>query len=354
MPPFRKIPGQSKSTRGKILIRAHKGAINEILSFSENDRFLEKINETDGRNRSEQASYLGQFSQFTRDIYERGAHIVDGNLIVPQEKLTDSQPLQMTTESYAVGRIGKVLQNEERAKELAPVVIEYGNKIAGMTADGETKLKVFGWMYESLEGKTDFGAREVGEKPKLEETLEKIKGLAEEMRVLEPLDKTEFVPLSEIERSHSAEFFNENKGDNLNPAEIYEEAINLETSEQTIELEPSGKINTEGFERIELRADVPRIPENYTQTEISKLTGETLPEIDRQLENGMSLKEILAPFNEAVRQSASEDANKRLESIYQTERNNRTETSQTNQSLEQQLAKIDLRRQNILELKKSK
>ena len=257
----------------------------------------------------------------------------------------------MTTESYAVGRIGKVLQNEERAKELAPVVIEYGNKIAGMTADGETKLKVFGWMYESLEGKTDFGAREVGEKPKLEETLEKIKGLAEEMRVLEPLDKTEFVPLSEIERSHSAEFFNENKGDNLNPAEIYEEAINLETSEQTIELEPSGKINTEGFERIELRADVPRIPENYTQTEISKLTGETLPEIDRQLENGMSLKEILAPFNEAVRQSASEDANKRLESIYQTERNNRTETSQTNQSLEQQLAKIDLRRQNILELK---
>jgi hypothetical protein len=330
-------------------------AINEILSFSENDRFLEKINETDGRNRNEQASYLGQFSQFTRDVYERGAHIVDGNLIVPQEKLTDSQPLAMTTESYAVDRIGKVLQNEERAKELAPVVVEYGNKIAGMTADGETKLKVFGWMYESLEGKTDFGARETGEKLSFAETLEKIKGLAEEMHSLEPLDKTEFVPLAEIEHTYSAESFTENKGDNLNPAEIYEEAINLETAQQlqveSFELEPSGKINTEGFERIELRADVPRIPEDYTKTEISKLTGETLPEIDRQLENGMSLKEILAPFNEAVRQSASEDAQKRLESIYQKQQNNRTETPPTNQSLEQQPAKIDLRRQNILELK---
>jgi uncharacterized protein YeaO (DUF488 family) len=326
-------------------------AINEILSFSENDRILEKINETDGRNRSEQASYLGQSSQFIRDIYERGANIVDGNLIVPQEKLTDSQPLAMTTESYAVDRIEKVLHNEERAKELAPVVVEYGNKIAGITADGETKLKVFGWMYDSLEGKTDFGAREVGEKPSFAETLEKIKGLAEEMRVLEPLDKTEFVPLAEIEHSYSAEYLNENKGDNLNPAEIYEQAIAIEISEQTIELEPSGKITTEGFERIELRADVPRIPEDYTNTEISKLINETLPEIDRQLENGITPKEILAPFNEAVRQSASDDAQKRLESIYQRERNNRTETPQTNQSIEQQPAKIDLRRQNILELK---
>ena len=337
--------------QGQNLNPRTQKAINEILSLSENDRFLEKINETDGRNRSEQASYLGQFSQFTRDIYERGANIVDGNMIVPQEKLTDSQPLAMTTESYAVDRIGKVLQNEEHAKELAPVVVEYGNKIAGITADGETRLKVFGWMYESLEGKTDFGARETGEKLSFAETLEKIRGLAEEMRVLEPLDKTEFVSLAEIEHSYSAESFVENKGDNLNPAEIYEEAINLETSEQTIELEPSGKINIEGFERIELRTDVPRIPEDYTNTEISKLTGETLPEIDRQLENGIKPKEILAPFNEAVRQSAGEDANKKLESIYQKQQNNRTEPNQPNKSLEQQPAKIDLRRQNILELK---
>ena len=337
--------------QGQNLNPRTQRAVNEILSFSENDRVLEKINETDGRNRSEQASYLGQFSQLTRDIYERGANVVDGNLIIPQEKLTDSQPLQITTESYAVSRIEKILQNEERAKELAPVVIEYGNKIGGITADGETKLKVFGWMYDSLEGKTDFGAREAGEKPKFEETLEKIKGLAEEMHSLEPLDKTEFVPLAEIEYSYSAESFNENRGENLNPAEIYEESIRLETSEQSLELETGGKINTEGYARIELRADVPRIPADYTPTEISNLINENLPEIDRKLENGIIPKEILAPFNDALRQSASDDAQHRLESIYQKQRNIRAETPQTNQTIEQQLAKIDLRRQNIIELK---
>lgn len=337
--------------QGQNLNPRTQRAVNEILSFSENDRVLEKINETDGRNRSEQASYLGQFSQLTRDIYERGANVVNGNLIIPQEKLTDSQPPQMTTESYAVSRIEKILQNEERAKELAPVVVEYGNKIAGITADGETKLKVFGWIYESLEGKTDFGGRETGEKPKFEETLKKIKGLAEEMHSLEPLDKTEFVPLAEIEYSYSAESFNENRGENLNPAEIYEQSISLETSEQSLELEIGGKINTEGYARIELRADVPRIPADYTPTEISNLINETLPEIDRKLENGITPKEILAPFNEALRQSASDAAQHRLESIYQKQRNIRAETPQTNQTIEQQLAKIDLRRQNIIELK---
>jgi len=134
--------------------------INEILSLSENDRILEKINETDGRNRSEQASYLGQSSQFIRDIYERGTNIVDGNLIVPREKLTVSEPLAITTQDYAVERLGRILQYVERAKELAPIVLEYGNKIAGATADGETKLKIFGWMYDSLEGKIGFLARD--------------------------------------------------------------------------------------------------------------------------------------------------------------------------------------------------
>ena len=148
--------GQVNSAKQQQIVNPRtQRAINEIFSFSENDRILEKINETDGRNRSEQASHLAKSSQFVRDIYERGANVVDGNLIVPQEKLTVSPPLSITTQDYAVSRIGKILQDEERAKELAPVVVEYANKIAGLTADGETKLKVFGWMYDSLEGKTE-------------------------------------------------------------------------------------------------------------------------------------------------------------------------------------------------------
>jgi len=340
-------------------------AINEILSFSENDRTLEKINETDGRNRSEQASHLAKSSQFVRDIYERGANVVDGNLLVPQEKLTVSPPLSITTQDYAVSRIGKILQNEERAKELAPVVVEYANKIAGLTADGETKLKVFGWMYDSLEGKAenlDRGKNDsVADKSKFDETLREISVLAEEMHSLEPLDKIEFVPLAGNEQSDGRESVYDEKSENLNLEEIYEESISLredEKTEQSQDLELSGKVNTEGYERIELGVEVPRIPEDFTNTEINSLVTETFPEIDRRIENGAIPKEILAPYNEAVWQSAREDALTKLESIYRKEKINGNEPHQSsaktvdlNQNLHQQLAKIDLRRQNVIELK---
>jgi len=367
--------GQDTSIKQPLIVNPRtQRAINEIFSFSENDRILEKINETDGRNRSEQASYLGQSSQLVRDIYERGALVVDGNLIVPQEKLSVSPPLSITTQDYAVSRIGKILQNEDRAKELAPVVVEYGNKIAGLTADGETKLKVFGWMYESLEGKSENLERSenrfFAEKPKFDEMLEKISVLAEEMHSLEPLDKIEFVPLAGFEQDEIQESVFDNKSENLNLEEIYEEAISLEgsekeqfayeqnASEQAEIVEPNGKINTTGYERIELSVGIPRIPEDYTQTEINRLVTETLPEIDRQLENGVAPKEILAPYNQAVWQSAREHAQNRLESIYRKQKINGKETQQLDskavnltQTIEQQLAKIDLRRQNIIELK---
>ncbi len=348
-------------------------AINEIFSFSKNDRILEKINETEGRNRSEQASYLGGVSQFARDIYERGAKVVDSNLIVPQEKLSVSEPLSITTQNYAVEKLGKILQNEEQAKELAPVVVEFGNKIAGLTADGETKLKVFGWMYDSLEGKNENLARgennSVGNKSNFDETLEKISVLAEELHSLEPLDKIEFVPFAGYEQNEIQESVFDNKGENLNLEEIYEEAISYQENEnqsltvddksaQSLDLEPNGKINTHGFERIGLGADIPRIPEDFTRTEINKLITETLPYIDLKLENGVTPKEILNPYNQAVWQSAREDAQNRLESIGQKLKINGIETNKSvgktgeiNQSLEQQLAKIDLRRQNIIELK---
>ena len=357
--------GQVNSAKPQIVNPRTQRAINGIFSFSENDRILEKINETDGRTRSEQVSHLAKSSQLVRDIYERGANVVDGNLIVPQEKLTVSPPLSITTQNYAVGRIGKILQNEERAKELAPVVVEYANKIAGLSADGETKLKVFGWMYESLEGKNENLQRDkndsFADKSKFDETLREISVLAEEMHSLEPLDKIEFVPLAGNEQGNGRESVFDEKSENLNLEEIYEEAISrekIETIEQSQNLESGGKINTEGYERIELGVGIPRIPEDFTQTEINRLVTEAFPEIDRRIENGASPKEILAPYNEAIWQSAREDALNKLESIYRKEKINGKEVNQSgaktvdlNQNLHQQLAKIDLRRQNVIELK---
>ena len=49
---------------------------------------------------------------------------------------------------------------------------------------------------------------------------------------------------------------------------------------------------------------MPQIPEEFTEQEITRLLTETLPEIDRQIESGVSQKEILKPYNEIVWQSA--------------------------------------------------
>ncbi len=345
----KEINSKSQIREVKINPRTQR-AINEILGFSENDRTLEKINQTDGRNRSEQASYLGKTSQFIRDVYERGANFVDGNLIVPQENLGVSQPLAITTQDYAVKRINKILSNESKAKEIAPTIVEYGNKIAGTTADGETKLKVFNWIYESLEGKTDFLGKEDdnphSKSQKFENMLENIRSLAEEMHSLEPKDKLDFVPLGGFEQNEELEIAFDQSGENLNLEEIYEMAISLEDSreqetfsnehqknEQINIKETESKISNERFERIDLGRNLPQIPQEFTEQEITRLLTRILPEIDRQIEGGISQKDILKPYNEIVWQSKRDDALNRLENIYQ---------KQKIAELDAKLTKVDL------------
>ena len=209
-------------------------AINEILSLSENDKLLETISQTDGRNRSEQASFLGKSSQFVRDIYERGANVVDGKLIIPTENLNAPKTLAVTSQEHAVKKLGEVLKDESKAKEIAPLVVEYGNKISGLTADGETKIKVFNWIYDSLEGKNEFldrdgEARQI-ETTRFDNTLENISRLAGEMHELEPLDKIEFVPLAGLEAETNQREFGD-RDENRLIEEIYEEAMSREATD---------------------------------------------------------------------------------------------------------------------------
>lgn len=343
-------------------------AINEILSSSENDKLLESISQTDGRNRSEQASFLGKSSQFVRDIYEHGANVVDGKLIIPTENLNAPMPLAVTTQEYAVKKLGEILKDESKAKEIAPQVVEYGNKISGVTADGETKIKVFNWIYDSLEGKNEFLDRESEARQnvttKFDNRLDEISRLAGEMHELEPRDKIEFVPLAGLE-TETNQREHDDSDENRFIEDIYEEAMSrnaadgIEKSAQSIE-EPvqdfvrEGKTSAETFERIDLNSSAPPLPQEFSEAEIAQLLTKTLPEIDRGLEDGEPVKEILGDFHRIVRKSAQEDALNRLEKIYQ--RQNITEVK-TNEigglslSLQNQIEQIDLRRQNVIELK---
>ncbi len=292
-------------------------AINEILAFNESDLLLEKINQTDGRNRSEQASYLGKSSQFIRDIYERGANIVGGKLVLPQEKLIMSEPLAITTQDYAVKRIGNILKDESKAKEIAPVVIEYADKIAGQGSDGETKLKVFNWVYDSLEGKAEFlkvsENERTAEPPTFEATLANFGFLADEMYALESPEKDALTQISAAEKD-------------------------LEESQE--------RLATIAFERIDLNRDIPTIPAHYSKAEIEHLINYILPEIDRKLENGVARDEILKPFNENIRQSANENAFSKLEKAFQ----NTINTKSISESFDAQIERIELDKQNIIEL----
>jgi hypothetical protein len=343
-------------------------AINEILSLSENDKLLETISQTDGRNRSEQASFLGKSSQFVRDIYERGANVVDGKLIIPTENLNSAKPLSVTTQEYAVKKLGEVLKDESKAKEIAPLVVEYGNKISGLTADGETKIKVFNWVYDSLEGKNEFldrdGEARQNETTRFDNALEKISRLAGEMHELEPLDKIEFVPLAGLETETNQREFDD-RDENRLTEEIYEEALSreatdgIEKGENAIEeavqdFGRDGSVSAETFERIDLSNAAPRLPQEFSEAEVTQFLTETLPDIDRRLESGEPVKEVLADFHRIVRRSAQEDALNRLEKIYQRHSTDEIKTDkigELSQSIQTQIGQIDLCRQNVIELK---
>jgi uncharacterized phage-like protein YoqJ len=351
----RSVETNSKNDSPKIesgLNPRTQRAIAEILAASETDKLLEKINQSDGRNQSEQASHLGKFSQFVRDLYERGGTLAEGKLIVPKENLSLAPQLAVTTESYAVERIGKILNDESRAKEIAPRLVEYGNQIAGLsTADGETKLKVFAWMYDSLEGKSallenDHRGAQNGEsrRDRFDNALESIARLAEQMHALEPMDKIEFAPLSDFEPNEKSGSVWEERDENRVLEEIYENAVGrdadgeitergaelgeeIQSSEHGFDSEAGAKIAAaEGYERIDLSDKAPSLPAEFTEQEIDRLLTETLPEIDRQLESGVSVKEILKPFHENVRQSAKDDALNRLEATFQRQKIGELET----------------------------
>jgi hypothetical protein len=342
--------GNNKTKREQIINPRTMRAIAEILAVSETDKLLESINQTDGRNRSEHASYLGRSSQFVRDLYERGANVLDGKLIVPRENLEASPGLSIDTLEYAVKRVEKILNNDAKAKEVAPLLVEYGDKIAGSTADGETKIKVFSWMYEALEGKAEF-LSSAADRPQMENAderfgrnLEAIRGMAEEMHQLEPVDKLDFQSLHDNEQFERPDVFS-NEG--LAIEEIYEEAISIAAdesfhypeheaivTEEKIEHGPEVRVGSDPFERIDLfTRTVPQLPSDIGGFQLEKLFTRTLPELDRQLESGLSVKEILKSYRENVYQSAKDDVLNKLEAVYQRERASELQNQLANPSL---------------------
>jgi len=290
-------------------------AINEILSVGRSEMLLAKLEDTEGRNRSEHASHLNGHSQFLRDLYERGAVVRDGVLISPKDNASAAPPLAIATNEYAVKKLSAIL-NESRAKELAPRIVEYGTMIAGATADRDTKIKVFNWIYGALEGRNDFlpsderASENESKEEKVERTLKEIAGLAEEMSRLEPSDK--LVLVDKQERSGAEQT---NRGDDLSLENVYDEAIAREPEPVSFN---SGEnaIGQQEFERIELGdAALSRLASNMSREELDRWLEVRLPALDEALESGTPVNSILKVFQNNAYQAAKYDPGNKQSAI---------------------------------------
>lgn len=288
-------------------------AINEILSVSRSDLILSKLDDTEGRNRSEHASHLNAHSQFIRDLYERGSVVRDGVLISPKENPSPAPPLAVTTIEYALKKLEPII-NESKARGSAPQLVEYGKRIAGLSADRDTQIKVFNWIYGALEGRNDLlkaderVSRDETKDERFDRTLNEIATLAEEMSKLEPSDR--LVLLDDVNEQTEVNDVDRNDAEHL-PESVYEHGLDRDGIRQQID--PKGSIRgLQEFERIELdNTTLSRLAADMSKEELDRWINVRLPVLDEMLESGTSFDAILKPFQNDIYQTAKEDpANK--------------------------------------------
>ncbi|MEQ1764613.1 MAG: hypothetical protein ABL984_15900 [Pyrinomonadaceae bacterium] len=275
-------------------------AINEILSFSKSDLLLSKLDDTNGRNQSEHASYLNGQTQFLRDLYERGGTVKDGILIIPKDIQDLKSPLQVATQEYGVRRLESSI-GSERSREVVPQLLEYGKAIAGSDADRETEAKVFRWIYDALDGKQQFlkeSQEQLGPEStveRFERTLDDIAKVAEEMKRLEPSDHSfqyEAFEESYIQaNAHSIGEAFEDIADHMGDL----------ASERDLEHVHS----TLGFDRVELEdRSLNILASEMSAEEFQHWAQVRLPALDDALENGIkpsiTLKLLKARVEKAV------------------------------------------------------
>lgn len=296
-------------------------AINEILSVSRSEMLLAKLEDTQGRNRGEHASHLNGQSQFARDLYERGAVVKDGMLITPKETPSSAPPLAIATNEYGVKRLS-TLVGESRAKELVPQIVEHGKSIAGSSADRDTQMKVFNWIYGALEGRNELLTSDSkirnseqnteSKDERVERVVKDISGLAEEMSKLEPSDRLDLID------SHSERTVfegHDREDDELSLEKVYEDAIAQEAETPSLDRDGNGSGQLE-FDRTELEdTSLARMASEMSKEELDRWTEVRLPALDEALESGTPVDSILRVYQNDVYYAAKDGPDEKQAAI---------------------------------------
>ncbi len=226
------------------------------------------FDDTDFRTQPEQADWLGTHSHELRDLYERGAQIKDGVLIIPAEEheLPEDRDLPfIITLSYAHARI----QNPQQATEF----YELARTIAGETASPEMEREVFRHYYAQIRG----GDHSEGRAAELEKTLGEMRLLADEMSKLETRDSVEVAPPEVSPEEARAVGFDEDR-----------------------EVEIIGGAFNTAARKVRLDGESLRLPAGLGLEAKERLVTNTLPAIDRLLESGKKQDVIIAAINEKI------------------------------------------------------
>lgn len=181
--------------------------------------------------------------------------------------------------------------------------------VAGSSADRDTKIKVFNWIYGALEGRNTLLASDEitsGNEPKeerIERILKEITVLAEEMGRLEPSDKL-VLSTEENERTASEEY---NKSDDeLSLDKVYEDAISFDSEVASQDVHEVGG-GLQEFERTELTdTTLSRLASEMSKQELDRWTDVRLPALDEALENGTPVDSILKVYQNNIYHAAKD------------------------------------------------
>lgn len=280
----------------------------EIASYNNTTDNLRGLFETpENRTRAEHSSYLNSVNQEARDLYERGATLYGNTLIIPRE----ANGLQESKDKVRIGSVSHAIEEfaqfigEEKAKEKAAEFVELGKNIAGRTTDGDTLIVIFREFYNQI--KRDDTGRILSSSERserLDVVLERMRELSDAMTKEEwQREPIEILSLDDWERGLELRQIDSDNGYNgrlayrfegtLEPDiddEVERERINGRTEELT---RTNDNFSNISYERIRLDDMPPRFPQNLSQEDEMRLRYETIPLIDRAIENGARPNNIL-------------------------------------------------------------
>lgn len=321
---------------------------------------LTLYNVPEGVTRADHASTLNSVDQFVREAFERGATLTDNVLSIPRDpdaRPRDEDKVTIGTEAHAVNFVRSFIADPRLAEEKGKLLYSIADKACGQWIDSHGRLTIFNYIYSEIrqdeagvyrtnEQKADVIDRVLEEAkrwaeplpqpvpdPTLEEiyqyTLDHYEGyqatleselvatnrevsstdtLLQPSPYLDHLQSTSYglATLGEISGFQFSEPGMLDANDlSFDESQVYadlfeaaiSDALGLETTLEGTERQPGTSLMLDAsFDRTNLSALPPSLPESLSLEAQTDLLERVLPAVDSQLERGVGKNEILSSF----------------------------------------------------------